>query len=728
MRTIGEQLAMAGTVSGQLDLTGDARHRHIPGSPYDWRHEWIPLNEQAAKSHFRGHIPAGWHAPGTPEYVHHKVLPKYADRLDELKGNADRLAVAASKDGSATSRKAAYDAQDKYQRAFRSAVEKARAERTPGGSSTRGDGKVTRPAKTARPKPLRLKEGEERVRDQGTHEGVTWRDVDRRPPGVLSPVHSIQLEYGGQTKSMMARGKTPQEEAAEFKAYVDAIPGKAAAEEQRRQAAVGEAAHQMIAKDRYREKINPLGHTEVLDAYKAAHGREAPASMSRRWAYDGVTEAEHNSGWYQAALQRKADRGQLRPGQTRPGALAGAQSETFSHPDAEKAYRDAYVSIGRGGSYASARHTLARADALEAGRGVPEGTGSRAKIARADAQFRDAQANVRKAGGREALQDKIQQGVRARKQREAAEAAEREAAAQAESARVDAAAAQRFQIATGQRAQAAAQLAADLNHEGGFAGNAGRFTQTAADHLAAGRQQEALAELRRATKDLGVHNRRMKTASGRAMALRLSELSDSVSAEIARQEDPARKARARDAQIAQARRMHDNDKSGLPGLVRVSGDARGMTAIDHEGNEHQISLKDGTVSVTRDGRTLSAPAGDDPTMTARRLAGQLAQPEPSTISGQLAARPAVAPDRAAAKITRLTKKRDDTQAEYERANAAYQDALRRATGPGGSFNPRSPEAEAAERLRQPMLDAKAKAAEARMTLMGEHLKQARATA
>ena len=49
-----------------------------------------------------------------------------------------------------------------------------------------------------------------------------------------------------------------------------------------------------------------------------------------------------------------------------------------------------------------------------------------------------------------------------------------------------------------------------------------------------------------------------------------------------------------------------------------------MTALDHNGVEHKISLKDGQVSVTRDGQTLTAPAGKDPTTVARKLAGQLA--------------------------------------------------------------------------------------------------------
>jgi hypothetical protein len=47
-----------------------------------------------------------------------------------------------------------------------------------------------------------------------------------------------------------------------------------------------------------------------------------------------------------------------------------------------------------------------------------------------------------------------------------------------------------------------------------------------------------------------------------------------------------------------------------------------LAAVDHEGRHYGITLGD-MVSVTQDGRTVSAPAGDDPTRTARQLAGRL---------------------------------------------------------------------------------------------------------
>jgi hypothetical protein len=34
--------------------------RHVKGTPYEWKHEWIPLGPHAALSHFHGHVPSWW--------------------------------------------------------------------------------------------------------------------------------------------------------------------------------------------------------------------------------------------------------------------------------------------------------------------------------------------------------------------------------------------------------------------------------------------------------------------------------------------------------------------------------------------------------------------------------------------------------------------------------------------------------------------------------------------
>jgi hypothetical protein len=55
--------AHAGTwdeVAGVIALTGDGRGNHIPGTPMEWEHGYVPLTPGAAASHFRGKPPAGW--------------------------------------------------------------------------------------------------------------------------------------------------------------------------------------------------------------------------------------------------------------------------------------------------------------------------------------------------------------------------------------------------------------------------------------------------------------------------------------------------------------------------------------------------------------------------------------------------------------------------------------------------------------------------------------------
>ena len=64
-------------------------------------------------------------------------------------------------------------------------------------------------------------------------------------------------------------------------------------------------------------------------------------------------------------------------------------------------------------------------------------------------------------------------------------------------------------------------------------------------------------------------------------------------------------------------------------------------------------------------------------------------------------------------------------AEYEQANAEYQAALRAATGPGGGFDPRSPEAQHAETLRVEMLRARSARDYAHSAWMGEATRQRR---
>lgn len=67
-------------------------------------------------------------------------------------------------------------------------------------------------------------------------------------------------------------------------------------------------------------------------------------------------------------------------------------------------------------------------------------------------------------------------------------------------------------------------------------------------------------------------------------------------------------------------------RTTLPALTRMpGGTTAGFTALDHRGREYQIGLRKGTVTVTTEAGSLSAPAGDGPTAVARALAGQLSE-------------------------------------------------------------------------------------------------------
>ena len=79
--------------------------------------------------------------------------------------------------------------------------------------------------------------------------------------------------------------------------------------------------------------------------------------------------------------------------------------------------------------------------------------------------------------------------------------------------------------------------------------------------------------------------------------------------------------------------MRAADPDGPPPLARAYRLGPGkVRAVDHEGREFDVTVgtrgpgEPAQVTVTRDGQSLTAPAGTrrgDPTMTARQLAGQL---------------------------------------------------------------------------------------------------------
>ena len=60
------------------------------------------------------------------------------------------------------------------------------------------------------------------------------------------------------------------------------------------------------AKSQAALKSEPLLYGEIGQAWSAAHGgKRAPAAMDRKWAYNGASSADEASAWYQAGMDRK---------------------------------------------------------------------------------------------------------------------------------------------------------------------------------------------------------------------------------------------------------------------------------------------------------------------------------------------------------------------------------------------------------------------------------------
>ena len=118
-------------------------------------------------------------------------------------------------------------------------------------------------------------------------------------------------------------------------------------------------------------------------------------------------------------------------------------------------------------------------------------------------------------------------------------------------------------------------------------------------------------------------------ASDHFLAGRVTEAADALDRQAAGETSKARAAKNR---TLAAHLRAAEVKTTLPALAKVRGTPAGMTAVDHEGAEYTVSLRDGQVSVTSPAGTVSAPAGDDPTAAARALAGRL-----NAQAGQVAA-------------------------------------------------------------------------------------------
>ena len=150
-----------------------------------------------------------------------------------------------------------------------------------------------------------LKPGETRILACGrTADGVEWQDYERAVPHTIGITHGYRLVYEGRELTTAPRGRDILDVAAEFKAHVDGIPARIAANEAAQQEAIAETIRIEFEREREHKRLNILDYTQVCDAWQAAHGRRPAKSLIIRWAHSGVTQAEHDSDWYQAGVQK----------------------------------------------------------------------------------------------------------------------------------------------------------------------------------------------------------------------------------------------------------------------------------------------------------------------------------------------------------------------------------------------------------------------------------------
>lgn len=155
-----------------------------------------------------------------------------------------------------------------------------------------------------------LKPGETRILACGrTADGVEWQDYERAVPHTIGITRGFRLVYEGRELTTAPRGRDILDVAAEFKAHIDGLPARIAANEAAQQAAIAETIRIQFERERERKRLNILDYTQVCDAWAAAHGdKQPPKSLIIRWAHSGVTQAEHDSAWYKAGIAKHGAR------------------------------------------------------------------------------------------------------------------------------------------------------------------------------------------------------------------------------------------------------------------------------------------------------------------------------------------------------------------------------------------------------------------------------------
>ena len=534
-----DEVAAVVEMAGQLELTGDGHDHHIPGTPFEWRHPWVPLTPAAAKSHGHGKIPKGWTAPSGGGGVRSAASEK------------------AHATASATARRTAAE------------HVKAPPDRItgPDGTMAMGDWHAGHQAIAQAPLSTIPADRSRNVKVPGEQYGRNVKGAWSDPVWVAKPGGGFAVSARWKSKEQkvfVTRNGSPFAQVTHpaMDERVLTPYGEVSAKQKAEQA----------AQDKAKAEVQQRADKARREQAAAQARSEAAARAQQKRIEDSNKAVEAQRARNEAEAARKA-----------MGADAARAKGIV--PDA-KVFIDS-------GPYKGGIGTVKSVDA--AGRAQVDHMGRTAFLHPADLHAHPANAAEMK------RMDAVHASAEAAKQ--AAEQSKREAeAGQANSRGMD----RMFALRGAQRAHFAEStgMTIPMVQDLGIHAGSSDYSQ-AESHLLAGRTAEGVAALDRAL----ASERAVRGTMTKAQAGRVAKLQ-----------------KFRD-QVAQATA---HPKPVLPSLAKVhgTGGPEGMTALDHNGVEHKISLKDGQVSVTRDGQTLTAPAGKDPTTVARKLAGQLAGAPP----------------------------------------------------------------------------------------------------
>lgn len=641
-----------------LEMTGDANHIHIPGSPYEWKHPYIPISEAAARSHGGGKVPKGWKAPSGGGAGKGKTAPTSYDvngiaakvsKVDARYRASAAIGHVIPEKGSTYGPMVSLVNDFKHGRLDPADTARFHAENFPRSTAEQAD----------------RAEAIAQVLDRLDHSDEDVRKWMPEHPAEVAKAAAGLHEYARAAREALAGKGTAK---ADPVGRLTRSSDPASVARGMTDAELAEAAKGLGGRTTW---TTPLEHERASSAVQVEKDRRQlaarQAEQAKAKAAADAAEAERSRPEREAAAARQAELergtvqkagGDLKPGDRVAGVPGTGVVESTSstpagtrikftdskvayladggqlpvHPQAHAAVKvtrqdltrirkqtgvdlappEAYLPGPYREDYAAALSHLAAGRNDEAGAAADRmvqharesknkntlrgAEGLRAKIR--DAIGKPAAAPSPRPGA--ASVPKPTQAADAEWKKAMDEMAAKEAAAGTANARgMDRM--QAHHDAARQYLRESAGITIPFAQDFGLGLGHSDYAQ-AENHLLNDRYEQAAAALGRA---LAAERSRPGRMS-KAQAARLGKLE---------------KFRAQVTQAAA------HPKSTLPVLARLPGARRpdgSFTALDQNGVEHQVSLKNGQVTVSRGGKTLAAPAGENPTMTARKLAAQLA--------------------------------------------------------------------------------------------------------